>query len=431
MAANVWINEIDYDQVGTDHDEFIELAGVTSTSLVGWSLVFYNGNGGAQYDSIELNDTFVLTEQQNGMGTLAISAPGLQNGNPDGIALVDNNGVVVQFLSYGGSFTASGGLADGIMSTDVGITDSNQMDGSLALNGTGHSYEDFSWGLETQNIIGTRGSINGGQTFTNEPAVFSGDTSGSVEEFVMTTAVGALVVTDADSSTDVIAQNGAASDNGYGTFSIDIAGAWTFTAAPDNATIEALDTGETLSDFLSVETADGTTTKIGITIQGITDITGTTGNDKVPPIVGTDVRDLIDALAGNDEVFGQGGADIIIGAGGADILHGGKDGDTFVYDEKACGTSTRTRDRIADFSSSQHDVIDFSAIDANPSTEADDALHLLTNKRHAAAKVGSVWISKGDGHDIVYINNSATHDGFDMAIDVHAKVHLLQSDFLL
>jgi len=429
MSANVWINEIDYDQVGTDHDEFIELAGVTLTSLEGWHLVLYNGNGGAQYDSIALGS--FLTEQQNGMGTLAISVPGLQNGNPDGIALVDNNGHVVQFLSYGGSFTASGGLANGITSTDIGFMDSNQTSGSLVLSGTGHIYEDFSWGFQTQNAAGTAGSINAGQTFTNDPAVFSGDTSGSVEEYVTTTAIGTLVVTDADSPADVIAQTGAASDNGYGTFSIDAAGAWIFTVAPDNATIKALDTGETLSDFLSVETADSTTTKIGITIQGITDITGTTGSDKNSPVVGTDVRDLINALAGNDEVFGQGGADIIIGGGGADILHGGGDGDTFVYDEKACGATIRTRDRIADFSSSQNDVIDLGAIDANPSTEADDALHVLTNKRHAAAKVGSVWISKGDGHDIVYVNNSATHDGFDMAIDVHTKVHLLQSDFLL
>jgi VCBS repeat-containing protein len=280
----------------------------------------------------------------------------------------------------------------------------------------------------------TDGSINTGQTFTpldNQPATFSGDTAGSVEEYVTPTILGTLVVADTDSSTDVVVQTAAASDNGYGTFNIDAAGNWTFMLTPGNAAIKALNTGETLSDFLSVETADGTTTKIDITIEGITDIKGTTGNDKNPPIVGTDVRELINALKGNDEVYGQGGADIIIGAAGADLLHGGKGGDSFLYDEKTTGLTRKTMDLIADFSSKQHDVIDLTAIDAKSSTSLDDAFHIVANKAQAADKLGSLWISKGDGHDIVYINNDASHAGFDMAVNAHTGTHLGAGDFLL
>src|SRR5699024_147318 len=41
---------------------------------------------------------------------------------PDGIVLVDGDGTVVEFLSYDGTFTGVGGPADGVQSTDIGIT---------------------------------------------------------------------------------------------------------------------------------------------------------------------------------------------------------------------------------------------------------------------------------------------------------------------
>src|SRR5262245_8983842 len=39
----VFINEIHYDNVGTDTGEFIEIAGPAGTDLAGWRLVRYNG----------------------------------------------------------------------------------------------------------------------------------------------------------------------------------------------------------------------------------------------------------------------------------------------------------------------------------------------------------------------------------------------------
>ena len=38
-----FINEIHYDNVGTDSGEAIEVAGPAGTDLTGWSLVLYNG----------------------------------------------------------------------------------------------------------------------------------------------------------------------------------------------------------------------------------------------------------------------------------------------------------------------------------------------------------------------------------------------------
>jgi len=99
-AAQVFINEIHYDNDGGDTGESIEIAGLAGTDLSGWSIIRYNGNGGASYGTDVLSG--VLVNQQGGFGTLVIDYPsnGLQNGAPDGIALVDAGNVVVQFLSY-------------------------------------------------------------------------------------------------------------------------------------------------------------------------------------------------------------------------------------------------------------------------------------------------------------------------------------------
>ena len=66
----------------------------------------YNGNGGANYDTESLSGT--MPDQQGGFGTLGFAMAGMQNGSPDGLALVDDSGTVVEFISYEGSITADG-----------------------------------------------------------------------------------------------------------------------------------------------------------------------------------------------------------------------------------------------------------------------------------------------------------------------------------
>lgn len=94
-----WINEFHYDNTGTDTGEFFEIAGAAGTNLTGWSLVAYNGANGQSYATVNLSG--VLPNQQNGYGTLSFALV-LQNGAPDGFALVSPTNVVVQFLSYKG-----------------------------------------------------------------------------------------------------------------------------------------------------------------------------------------------------------------------------------------------------------------------------------------------------------------------------------------
>ena len=160
-VASAFINELHYDNSGADVGEGFEIAGNAGLDLAGWSVVLYNGNGGASYATINLIG--VIPDQDNGYGTLAFAQGGIQNGSPDGIALV-NNGTVEQFLSYEGSFVAVDGPANGMTSTDIGVAEasSTPIGESLQLTGAGTSSSDFTWsGPQAE----TFGSVNTGQSF--------------------------------------------------------------------------------------------------------------------------------------------------------------------------------------------------------------------------------------------------------------------------
>jgi len=165
--TTVFINEIHYDNIGTDVGEAIEIAGPAGTDLSGWSLVLYNGNGGAVYNTIPLSGG--IADLCGGYGAIAFATTGLQNGAPDGVALVDATSAVVQFLSYEGSFTAVGGPASGLFSADIGVSEdpAPPIGQSLQLVGTGLTYEDFTWQNAAPNSFG---ACNDGQVFAFAPA---------------------------------------------------------------------------------------------------------------------------------------------------------------------------------------------------------------------------------------------------------------------
>lgn len=164
----VWINEFHYNNDGADSNEFIEVAGVAGTDLTGYSIVRYNGGSGASYGTTSTFSTTLADDNGNGFGfaRIAFSANGLQNGDPDGFALVDDLGNVIQFLSYGGTFTATNGPASGVLSEDVGIIQNGDsvldpVGASLQLTGTGSTYSDFTW---SRTAVNTAGLENTGQT---------------------------------------------------------------------------------------------------------------------------------------------------------------------------------------------------------------------------------------------------------------------------
>ncbi|HEX6140635.1 MAG TPA: hypothetical protein VF013_09275, partial [Candidatus Limnocylindria bacterium] len=163
-ATSVFINEIHYDNTGTDAGEAIEIAGPAGTDLTGWSLVLYNGATNTQYDSDPLSG--LIPDQGNGFGTAVVTYPvnGIQNGSPDAIALVNGLNVLVQFLSYEGTVSATSGPASGDTSVDIGVSEdgTEAIGTSLQLTGNGTSYEEFTW---STGHASTFGLPNAGQTF--------------------------------------------------------------------------------------------------------------------------------------------------------------------------------------------------------------------------------------------------------------------------
>lgn len=164
-SSTIFINEFHYDNAGTDAGEFIEVAGPGGTNLTGWRIELYNGANGLRYDNDPLVGT--IPSQQGGYGTVSISYPvnGIQNGNPDGIALINPTNTVVQFLCYGGAFNAVDGTAAGQGCTNIGVTEATTtpIGNSLQLQGTGTTYGDFTWTATP--IANTQNSPNTGQSF--------------------------------------------------------------------------------------------------------------------------------------------------------------------------------------------------------------------------------------------------------------------------
>jgi endonuclease I len=156
-----FVNEIHYDNAGADTGEFVEIAGAAGTNLSGWTIVAYNGNGGGPYVTIGLSGT--IPTQQNGMGTRAFAIPGLQNGAPDGVALVNASGMVVDFVSYEGALTATSGPASGMTASLIptGEDESTPVGWSLQRQGTGRTPSAFLWAAPQ---AATLGLVNAGQT---------------------------------------------------------------------------------------------------------------------------------------------------------------------------------------------------------------------------------------------------------------------------
>ena len=134
---------------------------------------------------------------------------------------------------------------------------------------------------ETITVTGTSGTKTIDITIqgANDAAVITGTSTGSVTEKSgvnngtagTATATGDLNATDVDNppADKFVAQPSVALL--YGTFSMTNAGVWNYTLDDNNTHVQELNTGGTLTDSVTVTTADGTAKTITITINGAND----------------------------------------------------------------------------------------------------------------------------------------------------------------
>jgi len=172
------LNEVDYDQPGTDTAEFIEILNVSLSpvSLSGIAVYLVNGADGSVYGTVDLSPAGSLSSGQYLVvappgfalpgGVLRVDFPAatnnLQNGAPDGIALVDTgSSTLLDALSYEGSITAAAipglgsvSLVEGSAATAV---DSNVSAGSLSRLPDGFDTDDAAsdWALSSTPTPGT------------------------------------------------------------------------------------------------------------------------------------------------------------------------------------------------------------------------------------------------------------------------------------
>jgi hypothetical protein len=126
------INEIDYDQPGTDTGEFIELynADQVAVPLDGMQLVLVNGSNGAVYSTVTLpvitlapGAYHVVCYGNNAASYCAQTVvTAIQNGDPDGVRLQTADGNVIDRMSYGGAMsTTEGSSAPAISGAFAGL----------------------------------------------------------------------------------------------------------------------------------------------------------------------------------------------------------------------------------------------------------------------------------------------------------------------
>ncbi|MBM7093271.1 hypothetical protein JTP67_33165, partial [Streptomyces sp. S12] len=174
-SAAVFVNEFHYDDATSSGDvgERIEVVATAGETLSDYRIVLYNGatpSAAVQYDSDPVPaGSLVTCGGTVRIATVSYPTNGLQNGPNDGFALVDGAGNVVQFLSYEGQITASGGAASGKTSVNLPVSESGSTPAgtSLQLSGSGSQYSNFSW---QSSATQTFGACNNGQTFSGAPA---------------------------------------------------------------------------------------------------------------------------------------------------------------------------------------------------------------------------------------------------------------------
>jgi hypothetical protein len=231
-------------------------------------------------------------------------------------------------------------------------------------------------------------------------------------------------------------------------FTVDAAtGLLQFVASPDHEAPGDADGNNVY--HVAVQASDGVhadVQTIEVIVQNVRDgvsVTGTAGSDTIggasaslslrttaaeDTVFGRDGHDTILGLGGDDILYGDGGNDTLNGGAGADRLFGGLGKDQFVYNA-ATESGVAAPDSIADFSRSQGDRINLSAIDANANAALNQAFAFIGAA--AFSKVaGQLRFEQAAGS--TFVSGDVDGDGAaDFSIRLDGLIPLTASDFVL
>lgn len=489
----------------------------TITAAGVWTYTLDNSSTAVQAlnNGDTLTDSFTVTSADGTAQTVTITING------------SNDGAVISGTKAG-SVIEAGGVANGTAGTPIATGTLTDLDPDNTSNtftpvstprtsaggfGTFTMTALGTWTYVLDNNNGTVQALNVGDTLndqftvttvdgtpqlvtitihgSNDAAFISGTTTGSVLEAGgissgTPVATGTLTDTDIDNpaNTFTAVTSPRTSDGGYGAFTMTASGLWTYTLDNNNAVVDALDVGDTLTDHFTVTTIDGTTQEVTIAIHGASDadpndfdnlatgstvvsdppfVYGTPGHDSVAgggsvsqiiyggagddTLNGTGVNDTIFGGSGDDTIKGNNGADVIYGGSGQDTIDGSNENDTiiggfgadkltgsngndvFVY-LSVLDSSAGRFDTITDFRSGS-DRIDLTAIGA-----LGFVILALSSTSSSVPPHTIAWLYDGSANEtIVYVNptDQTLQIGDSGLLEVHLQgvATIDSSDFIV
>ena len=141
-ADLAFVNELHYDNSGTDVGEFAEFAIEQGADLTTVTLELVNGNGGTVYNTTTADQVTAGATGLDFDGTLydlfVWTPASIQNGAPDGIAITTSIGLQ-DFISYEGVITNATLGVGTATSVDIGIAEGSgtAVGNSLSLDASG------------------------------------------------------------------------------------------------------------------------------------------------------------------------------------------------------------------------------------------------------------------------------------------------------
>ncbi len=226
-----------------------------------------------------VTDTFAVTTSDGGSVNVVVTITGTND-------IATLSGDVAKPLTEGNAVLSTTGTLtladlDATDATVVGQTDTDGSYGKFSITAAGawsYTADDALNQLDAGQVVtdtfavttSDGGSVNVVITITgtNDLAALSGETTKSLTETDATLSTsGTLTLADLDATdATVVAQTD--TDGTYGKFSINAAGAWTYTS--DDA-LNQLDAGQVVTDTFAVTTGDGGTVNVVVTITGTND----------------------------------------------------------------------------------------------------------------------------------------------------------------